>query len=43
MRVAGTLGESLPSLGLSPAIQVDTSAEVDLSQVIARLDHVLAT
>jgi hypothetical protein len=36
-------GESPRSLGLGPVVQVDTSGEVDMRQLIARLDRVLAT
>jgi hypothetical protein len=36
-------GESLPSLGLGPVVQVDTSGEVDMHQLIARLDQVFVT
>jgi hypothetical protein len=36
-------GESPRSLGLGPMIQVDTSSEVDMRQLIARLAQVLVT
>ncbi|HEY2266292.1 MAG TPA: AAA family ATPase [Streptosporangiaceae bacterium] len=35
--------QSPPSPGLGPVIEVDTTAETDLDQLIARLDQVLAT
>jgi len=35
-------GESPRSLGLGPVVQVDTSGEVDMRQLIARLDRVLS-
>jgi predicted kinase len=34
--------ERPPSLGLGPAIQVDTTADVDLGRLVARLGQVLA-
>jgi len=36
-------GESPRLLGLGPVVLVDTSGEVDMRQLIARLDRVLAT
>jgi hypothetical protein len=36
-------GESPRSLGLDPVVRVDTSREVDMRQLIARLDWVLGT
>lgn len=36
-------GQSPQSLGLGPVVQVDTSGEVDIRQLIAKLDRVLAT
>jgi hypothetical protein len=33
---------TLPSPGLGPAIQVDTTGDVDLGQLVAQLGQVLA-
>jgi hypothetical protein len=39
-RVLPGQGEPSPSPGLGPVVEVDTSAEADLDQLIARLDQV---